>query len=324
MDAILTEKIVRCSTLFWSRRVEEIFLSNRMGYEVEGPSKYITFVLETTYEQSGSPFIYDLIDTEHNFWAKEYNVSASCSVEKDGEMYKIRFEGDCIGNHFSPDIVAFNRQGTFTGKYFNVMTFKTEPLSINYAICEPTSIAGGEKNPLVIWLHGRGEGGDDIEITLLGYEVSALTEKEIQSHFISGDQTGAYVLVPQVPTYWRDAGDSVEHEGDMPSRYRQILMDLITAYMEENDDIDPNRIYIMGASNGGFMTFEMIENYPDFFAAAVPVSPAVAYNVYAREDDGDYRSVPGEHVETGDIYLTEEKIELMELEKNKETGGEER
>ena len=70
-------------------------------------------------------------------------------------------------------------------------------------------------------------GGDDIEITLLGYEVSALTESRIQSHFISGDQTGAYVLVPQVPAYWRDAGDDQEHLGDMPSRYQGILMDLL-------------------------------------------------------------------------------------------------
>ena len=145
----------------------------------------------------------------------------------------------------------------------------------------------------------------------MGYEVSALTETEIQSHFISGDQVGAYILVPQVPTYWRDAGDGKEHVGDMPSRYREILKDLIDTYVKDNPDVDPNRIYIMGASNGGYMTLEMIENYPDYFAAAVPVSIGTTYYVYAREDDGSYRRVQGQYVETGDVYMTEEKVNIL-------------
>ena len=311
VDEVLTEKTIRVSTAFWDRTVLDAYLSNRMGYAVEGSSRYITFDLETDYEHNGSPFFYNLMGDQHNYWLDDYTVSIRVSVREGEEEFKIRYEDNCIDNHFSPDVVAFNKQGVYSGNYFNVMTFKTDTLSLNFAIYQPESLAGGEKNPLIIWLHGRGEGGDDIEITLLGYEVSALTETEIQSHFISGDQVGAYILVPQTPTYWRDAGDDKEHEGDMPSRYQKILMDLITDYIEENPDIDTNRIYIMGASNGGFMTLEMIENYPDFFAAAIPVSPATAYNVYARDDDGDYRDIQGNHVETGDVYITEDKIELL-------------
>ena len=311
VDAILTDKTIRVTTTNWSRTVEDAYLSNRMGYAVEGPSRFIAFDLETDYEHSGSPFYYNFFGDEHNYWLESYMVEIRCTVELNGEEFKIRYSDDCIESHFSPDVVAFNKQGVYSGDYFNVLDFKTETLSLNFAAYQPESLAGGEKNPLIIWLHGRGEGGDDIEITLLGYEVSALTEEEIQSHFTSGDQVGAYILVPQAPTYWRDAGDSKEHEGDMPSRYQKILMDLITDYIEENGDIDTNRIYIMGASNGGFMTLEMIMNYPDFFAAAVPVSPATAYNVYARDDDGDYRDIQGNHVETGDLYITEDKVELL-------------
>ena len=311
VDAIVTEKTISIMTTFYSRTVTDAYLSNRMGYAVEGTSRFVTFDLETDYEHNGSPFFYNLMGDQHNYWLDSYQVEIRCTVEKNGEEFKIRFSGDCIDNHFSPDVVAFNKQGVYSGEYFNVMNFENDTLSLNFAIYQPDSLAGGEKNPLIIWLHGRGEGGDDIEITLLGYEVSALTEEEIQSHFVSGDQIGAYILVPQTPTYWRDAGDSKEHEGDMPSRYQNILMDLITDYIAENDDIDTNRIYIMGASNGGFMTLEMIENYPDFFAAAVPISPATAYNVYARDDDGNYRNIQGNHVETGDVYITEDKIELL-------------
>lgn len=48
-------------------------------------------------------------------------------------------------------------------------------------------------------------------------------------------------------------------------------MALIQEYVAKNPDIDPNRIYIGGASNGGYMTMLMIRDYPNYFAAAFPV-----------------------------------------------------
>ena len=311
VDSVAADEEIYVYTAHWDREVTAVFLSDRMGYAVDQPSQYVTFDLVTSYDCGGSPFEYDVMNTEHNYWAETYLVMLSVTVVENGEAFPLRFEGDCIDNHFSPDVVAFGDQGTFSGEYFNVIRGVTETLSVNYAAYEPAAIAGGERNPLLIWLHGRGEGGDDIEITLLANEVSALTEPEIQSHFTAGDETGAYVLVPQVPTYWRDAGDGAEHVGDMPSRYQEILKDLIDSFIEEHPDVDTDRIYILGASNGGFMALEMIEHYPDTFAAAVPVSPGSAYSVYAREDDGSYRMVFGQEVKTGDVYITDEKIELL-------------
>ncbi len=56
---------------------------------------------------------------------------------------------------------------------------------------------------------------------------------------------------------------------------------------------------------------EMLVQYPDFFAAAVPCSPAFAYYVYAREDDGSYRTFGDTKVRTDSIFLTEEKIKAL-------------
>jgi predicted peptidase len=53
-------------------------------------------------------------------------------------------------------------------------------------------------------------------------------------------------------------------------------MALIQDYVAKNPDIDPNRIYIGGASNGGSMTMSMIMTYPDYFAAAYPASEGYA------------------------------------------------
>lgn len=311
VDAVCADVTSVVITSHWEREITAAYLSNRMGYAVEGVSKYVTFDLATSFDCTGSPFENDLEDTEHNVWADDYIVTVRVTVEKNGEHFPVMLQEDCIGNHFSPDVVAFGMKGTYSGEYFNVLRGKTETLALNWAAYEPASALGSEKNPLIVWLHGRGEGGDDIEIALLGNEVSALTESQIQSHFTADSETGAYVLVPQTPTYWMDAGDGQEHGGDMDSCYQQILMDLIRAFIAENPDVDPDRVYLIGASNGGYMALEMVEHYPDTFAAAVLCSPAYSYGVYAREADGSYRKFFTQNIPTGDRFLTEEKIEAM-------------
>ena len=66
------------------------------------------------------------------------------------------------------------------------MTKKNEKVDLQYAAYEPKKLQSGNKNPLIIWLHGQGEGGTDPDITLLGNKVTALTKEDIQNHFKSG------------------------------------------------------------------------------------------------------------------------------------------
>lgn len=51
-------------------------------------------------------------------------------------------------------------------------------------------------------------------------------------------------------------------------------MELIQHYVEDHPDIDSDRIYVGGCSNGGFMTMDLILNHPDYFAAAFPICEA--------------------------------------------------
>ena len=80
------------------------------------------------------------------------------------------------------------------------------------------------------------------------------------------------VLTPQAPTMWMDNGNGYTTDGS--SIYTENLMSLIDQFVKEHQEIDPNRIYIGGCSNGGFMTMNMIINYPDYFAAAYPICEA--------------------------------------------------
>ena len=52
------------------------------------------------------------------------------------------------------------------------------------AAYEPEKLKLGVKKPLIIWLHGQGEGGTDPDIDILGTETSALAKEEIQKYFI--------------------------------------------------------------------------------------------------------------------------------------------
>ncbi len=133
-----------------------------------------------------------------------------------------------------------------------------------------------ETLPLIIWLHGQGEGGQDPSIPLLGNRVTSLAQETVQMYF---PKTGAAVLVPQCPTMWMDV-DGKEHwnvddlSSDGGSYYSKALEGLIRKYVQYHPEIDRNRIYIGGCSNGGYMTVKLLLEMPDFFAAAFPCCPA--------------------------------------------------
>lgn len=140
------------------------------------------------------------------------------------------------------------------------------------------------KNPLVIWLHGMGEGGTDPTIPIAGNKAANFASKDIQSYF-----GGAYVLAPQTPTYWMDGFTSF---GDGTSKYEQALMSLIKDYVAQNKDIDTDRIYIGGDSNGGYMTMLMIRDYKDYFAAAVVACEALKDSLITDEQINEMKDLP--------------------------------
>lgn len=135
---------------------------------------------------------------------------------------------------------------------------------LNYGYYTPTT---DKKSPLIIWLHGAGEGGMDPNVVTHANKISHLSTPAVQA-FYGG---AAYILVPQCPTVWMD--DGVEKLGKSnKSIYVKALMDCIETFVSEHEDtIDRNRIYVGGMSNGGFMTMRMIIDYPDYFAGAMPV-----------------------------------------------------
>jgi len=121
------------------------------------------------------------------------------------------------------------------------------------------------KYPLVIFLHGAGERGNDNEAQL----------KWGVMNFASSDNMKKYpsiIIAPQCP---RDKSWGNFSYDDMslqpsPTQPMKLLMELIEQSIK-NLPIDTSRIYITGLSMGGFGTFDAVSRHPDLFAAAVPV-----------------------------------------------------
>ena len=149
-----------------------------------------------------------------------------------------------------------------------------EGITLTYASWMPQEEAEEASTPLIIWLHGAGEGGTDPVVALVGNKVVNLASEDIQKHF---GETGAAILVPQVPTFWMDNGEgeylTAEDESGR-SIYTDALMALIEKFVADHPEIDADRIYIGGCSNGGYMTVNMITEFPAYFAAAYPVCEA--------------------------------------------------
>ncbi len=124
----------------------------------------------------------------------------------------------------------------------------------------------GKKLPLVVWLHGAGEGGDNPVVAYTGNRVTALSSPLLQRK-LGG---AAWVLVPQCPTVWMDDGEERLGRSNR-SIYVEPLKACIDRFIQEHaETIDAGRIYVTGISNGGFMTMRMLVDYPGFFAAAAP------------------------------------------------------
>lgn len=210
-------------------------------------------------------------------WKEDYSVTVSLKQGKVLKVGKQKYTAiECATDKALKDFISeadFFNKGTFTGR----STGKIGDETLTYASYEPWSLRGdGKSNPLIIWLHGGGEGGLDVSITLLGNEVVSLIRPEIQSHFTTeGGAGGAYVLSIQCPTMWMNTAHGFGH-GEFPSLYSDVLKACIDDYVLQHPDVDRNRIYVGGCSNGGYMTMNMLIRHPKYFAAAYPTCEAYA------------------------------------------------
>lgn len=122
--------------------------------------------------------------------------------------------------------------------------------------------------PLVVFLHGAGERGRDNSLQL---------KNAVQKIFNDTDSPvyQSIFIAPQCPEgeQWVNTPfDSGTYNSDeiAETAALSVVMDLI-ASLQRNYSINPDRIYVMGISMGGYGTWDLLVRHTDTFAAAIPI-----------------------------------------------------
>jgi predicted peptidase len=105
----------------------------------------------------------------------------------------------------------------------------------------------GDKWPLVLFLHGSGERGDDIEKVKIHGPPKLVSE---------GKEFPFILVSPQCPT---------------GSGWNAQELAAVVDELSAKHRVDRQRLYVTGLSMGGGGTWSLITAYPDKFAAAMPL-----------------------------------------------------
>jgi predicted peptidase len=157
-------------------------------------------------------------------------------------------------------LLAAPARSAETGSSFVAQSFSSEvtiPLGYKFLLTLPEGYepAGAKKWPLLIFLHGAGERGDNLE----------LLKKHGPPKLVSaGRKFEAIVVSPQVPAgeFWNAHGV-------------KALVDTL----KKQHRVDDDRVYLTGISMGGFGTFDTLAQHPAVFAAAIPICGGAGINV---------------------------------------------
>ena len=116
-----------------------------------------------------------------------------------------------------------------------------------YLLYLPDGYSDEEKYPLLVFLHGAGERGDDLELVKI-HGPPKLIEAGHDFPFI--------IVSPQVPLdeWW--SPDTVVW---------------LTKEIMDNYSVDTEWVYLTGLSMGGFGTWRTATKYPEMYAAIAPI-----------------------------------------------------
>jgi len=157
--------------------------------------------------------------------------------------------------------------------------------TLNYRILLPINFDEAKLYPLVLFLHGAGERGNDNE-----KQLSHGAELFLKYR----DSFPAVIIFPQCPQqdYWANATVdrsttpiTLQFPLDIVPTKSMILVMQLMEDMVSRTYINKKQVYVGGLSMGGMGTFEILYRKPDMFTAAFAICGAgnpAATEKYAR------------------------------------------
>jgi predicted peptidase len=147
---------------------------------------------------------------------------------------------------------------------FEARTFADGDYKLPYRLLKPKDYDAKKNYPLVIFLHGAGERGDDNEKQLV-HGLNDFASDEIMTKY------PAFVIAPQCPSDEAWGGISRLAKTPTPEGKLTPALDATlkaVAEMQKEFSIDDKRIYLTGLSMGGYGTWDALVKRPELFAAA--------------------------------------------------------
>lgn len=132
----------------------------------------------------------------------------------------------------------------------------------SYMLYIPQNVSSNA--PLIIFSHGGGGSAKH------SFKYSGFNDVADQNKFIVAYSNGNEGKLAQNLRTWnagRCCGPSIKQKIDDVAYFDSMMKDIL-----KQNIIDPKRVYISGMSNGAMMTYRLVCELPEYFAAAVAVS----------------------------------------------------
>lgn len=158
------------------------------------------------------------------------------------------------------DVFAERSAVVTAGKY-KEETFK-------YRLLSPATVEPGKTYPVVLFLHGAGERGDDNAVQLKHFPVRMISETNREKY-------PCFLIAPQCrkDQKWVDVSWSDPKATDQPSEPSAQMVAAVAALEDvlKNFPCDRSRIYLTGLSMGGYGSWDLGARNPEWFAAIAPI-----------------------------------------------------
>ena len=176
-----------------------------------------------------------------------------------------------VGQQSDPAAAQVDQLAVYEDKTVRITAGEYTDEEFHYRLMKPATIVPDQKYPLVIFLHGAGERGND-NTNQLQYFPTQMAQPRWRERF------PCYVLAPQCRTdrKWVDVDWSKPDDPNTPDEPSPQMQYAIEAFEQtlRDEQIDGDRVYLTGLSMGGFGSFDLGARHPDWFAAVAPICGA--------------------------------------------------
>jgi len=238
-----------------NRNITRVYTNNRpVQTDTTTPGKYVIIELYTQDPNALVLFHKEIVEGGFNYlYDLEYTVLQKENIESS--------EGSII----AAGVISGGERVDPVADKFKTSIYKNHNKELPYGLALPDNYDHAKEYPLVLYLHGAGERGNNNLVNIPANKGSILwAEDSLQA------ENPCFVLAPQCPTDSSWTGILADGGPFEPTVHLEMVHELLMELLNEYS-IDKNRLYCTGLSMGGFGTWALNISYPETFAAMVPI-----------------------------------------------------